>query len=197
MKPEQAFRAQVVQRLKPLHPFPVENCVAVGMPDINFSLGWIELKVDKWVGGRMKLTHFTGQQRAWLFTRRMSGGNAWLFVLVEGEYFLFDGSDAFSVAGLTKEECYQKCVAWYDGKLPDMKELCLTFQTLARRNDVAHSKSRGIPEVPRDDVPNRALVADSNRPHGEGGGGVEDVRPTAVRQRVASHLDFGGSSRPD
>lgn len=92
---ESAMRQRVVRALRPLDAFSVENCVRAGTPDVNFTDGWIELKQVAKRPVRstttVRLPHFTPQQRVFLRKRWHVGGKAFVLLLLEGEWFLFDG----------------------------------------------------------------------------------------------------------
>lgn len=100
----------------------VENKVYAGTPDTSYVLspepreewasqrppharsGWLELKViDCWPrtpNEIVPVSHFTDQQRLWLYKWYMDGGNAFMLLRVNVspvEYFLFDGYNAYNV----------------------------------------------------------------------------------------------------
>lgn len=92
------MRQQVVRMLKPQHAFAVENPVLPGTPDVNCTLGWIELKsVDKpkRETSKVNLDHFTAQQRVFLMKRwKAEPGSAWLLVKCGDIWLLYRGDDA-------------------------------------------------------------------------------------------------------
>ena len=100
---ERDMRATVVRMLKPFHAISVENAVgAPGTPDVNCSLGWIELKsVDKPKRDetRVRVDHWTKAQKIWLMKRWSVGGAASLLVKVSDYWLLFDPPTAFEVVG--------------------------------------------------------------------------------------------------
>lgn len=97
------MREKVVRALRPLDAFSVENVVRAGTPDVNFTDGWIELKqLDKKpmrAETTVRLQHFTPQQRVFLRRRWHKGGKAFLLLLLEGEWMLFDGCWAARFVG--------------------------------------------------------------------------------------------------
>jgi len=86
-----------------LDPHRIENAVALGMPDVNYLYGWIELKhKHEWPkrdDTPLRLTHFTPEQKTWLYRRHHLGGRAFLLLRVKNEFLLFDGKMARAVVG--------------------------------------------------------------------------------------------------
>lgn len=84
-----------------LDPKRVENVLANGHPDVDYTHGNIELKhisgFPKRSDTPVNLPLFTAEQQAWLAGRWASGGNAWLLTRVGKEWFLFDGWTAIQV----------------------------------------------------------------------------------------------------
>jgi len=74
-----------------------ENAFGKGMPDTSFGAcgvnGWIELKYlrswPKRSGTKVKLKHFTPEQKAWLINRQRFGGHCWLLLKVKTAWLLF------------------------------------------------------------------------------------------------------------
>jgi hypothetical protein len=114
--------------LKSCDPVRIESPISPGVPDVNYTLGWIELKyLDAWpvrAGTPVKISHFTKKQRVWLIRRRMSGGNAFLLLKVGAyEWLLFDGRVAAeNIDKVNKEQLTKLCLGrWL--RLPKIKEL--------------------------------------------------------------------------
>lgn len=87
---EKDFRKQIVQMLKPLRAFPVENEVYDGVPDVCCVAGWIELKVAS-TPMRPDTPVKIGlrpAQGVWLKGWRRHGGRAWGLLLLDDEYIL-------------------------------------------------------------------------------------------------------------
>lgn len=84
---------------------PVENATACpGTPDVNCTLGWIELKqLEEWPKlpyTPVRIRHFKQEQRVWLFRRWKADRSAWLLLKVgRREWLLFDGITAFDSVG--------------------------------------------------------------------------------------------------
>jgi hypothetical protein len=119
-KPESLFWDRVRPLLAGLHPVRIENSASVGVPDVNITLGWIELKqvkaenMPKREATTLRLEHFTPQQRAWLAGRMNAGGACWLLLLLGDEWLLFRGMDAaLSLGHLTVEATRSlACARW-------------------------------------------------------------------------------------
>ncbi|MCP4900928.1 MAG: hypothetical protein GY906_28505 [bacterium] len=121
---ESTMRSKVIQTLKPLNAFAVENPCLPGTPDVNFSEGWIELKwLRAWpkrASTIVKLPHYTKEQRIWAFKRRKIGGQAWFLLQVRREWLLLDAA----VAGLivnyaTRQELISHATAYFASGLPE------------------------------------------------------------------------------
>ena len=99
-KRESKFWDRVRPLLVGLHPTRVENGAGTGTPDVNITLGWIELKqvadkdIPKKEATTLRLDHFTAEQRAWLAGRANAKGACWVLLLLGEEWLLFRGMDA-------------------------------------------------------------------------------------------------------
>lgn len=97
------MRQRVVKALKPLDAWSVENPCRPGTPDVNYIEGWIELKwVEKWPARSstpVRLPHFTPQQKLHLRRRWHLGGNAYLLLQVDQDWFLLNGEEAAKIVG--------------------------------------------------------------------------------------------------
>ena len=101
------MRRIVVKLLKQLDPVPIENVVGVGTPDLNTTLGWIELKqATKWPGGEgsLRMKHFTNEQKIWLKHRIKADGHAWVLLHVDGDWLLLWGTEAVKLLGQAGRE---------------------------------------------------------------------------------------------
>lgn len=99
---ERDMRKVVVRLLKPLHAVSVENGVGIGTPDVNCSLGWIELKsVDQPArpGSPVRAPHWTQEQKLWLRAREAAGGLAALLLKVGDWWILLDAETAYEIVG--------------------------------------------------------------------------------------------------
>ena len=94
MMSEKRFRRQVIDTLRPLDAFAVENAVHDGTPDVCCTAGWLELKVAE-VPYRDETRVAIGLRPAqvvWLRRWRLHGGRAWgLIALGNGHILLHDG----------------------------------------------------------------------------------------------------------
>jgi hypothetical protein len=116
-KSEGKDRKDVVRALKSLHAFPVENPVYPGTPDVAFIGGWIELKkLDEWpkrATTKVRLDHYTIQQRAWARIHHHRGGKSFWLLRVQKEWLLLHGAVAAEVVGsLTKEELKGRAILY-------------------------------------------------------------------------------------
>jgi hypothetical protein len=110
---EKKFRHCVIEMLKPVGAFSVENMIGVGCPDVCTTLGWIELKVAR---RPVRPTSAVSvdlrpAQMLWLRKWRKLGGRAFTLTLLmprEGEegvtlWLLHDGAWAAEHLGSTAE----------------------------------------------------------------------------------------------
>src|SRR3982751_6689369 len=96
-----------------LDPWRIETPNKDGVPDVNYTHGWIELKnVEDWpkkAVSPLPCPHFTPQQRVWLLKRWLAGGICFLLLRVRklSHWLLFDGNVAGQVIGReTKENLF-------------------------------------------------------------------------------------------
>lgn len=90
-----------------LDPVRVENPIHPGTPDVNFATGqWMELKrlpkAPSRTTTRLRIPHYTPQQRVWLYRRwKYSPGSTLLLLEIhsEGQWLLFDGDVAARIVG--------------------------------------------------------------------------------------------------
>lgn len=123
----------VIRALKPIDAVSVENRVGPGTPDVNFIDGWVELKSldtkpKRLDTTKIKIDHYTPQQRAWILKRWMKGGKVFLLLQLEKEWFLFDGMYAARHVGkVVYQELIDNAVAYWPKK-PKPEELLKCFQ---------------------------------------------------------------------
>lgn len=125
------IRRGLVKMLKPIHAVPVESPIVPGIPDVNYTDGWIELKYvkDKPIrGGIVRIPHFTIQQRIWLRKRTAAGGKCWLLLVICREWLLFRGDVAAEHVGNVTLEVLREVAAEKWCNRPDREVLisCLT-----------------------------------------------------------------------
>jgi hypothetical protein len=90
-----------------LDPVRVENPIHPGTPDVNLATGhWLELKtILGWPAratSRVRIPHYTPQQRVWLYRRwKYAPGSTLLLLEVRADrqWLLFDGDVAAKVVG--------------------------------------------------------------------------------------------------
>lgn len=127
---ESAFWRSILEKfLKALKGFKkdfkrIENNVSSGTPDVNYCIegkeGWIELKHAKeWPkrGGPLKLRHFSPEQRLWIKTRQKAGGNVYVLLKVERDYFLFWDIDGIGQT-LNREQLIKQSEVHNQGSFP-------------------------------------------------------------------------------
>lgn len=124
---ERGLWSRVRKAIRDLDPVRVENRVEAGTPDVNFTLGWIELKYQRRTpkkGGILKLDHdFSIEQRVWAIRRHRAGGKTYVLLKIGPEYLLFKGYIAAEFFGkLTLEQLREKALGIWKRKL-DGKEL--------------------------------------------------------------------------
>jgi len=137
---ESRLRRHVVNMLRSLDAISVENSAYPGTPDVNFVEGWIELKkIKEWPKRRtskLKIEHYTPQQRVWLLRRWKKGGCALLLLQVEKEWLLFDGEVAgLKVGRLTREELYNQCLYFWETKPLTDEFLAIISLAMKRKGD--------------------------------------------------------------
>ena len=110
-KRESLFWDAVKPLLVGLHPVRIENSVAMGTPDVNCSLGWIELKqveakdIPKRPTTILGLDHYTPEQRIFQLKRSRAGGPCWLLLKLDSEWLLFSSKVAAERLGkMTTDE---------------------------------------------------------------------------------------------
>lgn len=90
------MRRVVVDALRPFDAVSVENGARLGTPDVNCTLGWLELKyVAAWPvreATALAVDHFTPQQKAWIERRARLGGFVCVVLKVGKEWFILDGA---------------------------------------------------------------------------------------------------------
>lgn len=124
---ERGLWSRVRKAIRDLDPVRVENRVEAGTPDVNFTLGWIELKYQRRApkrGGILKLDHdLSYEQRVWAIRRHRAGGKTYVLLKIGPEYLLFKGYVAAEVFGkLTLNELREEAIGKWRQKLND-KEL--------------------------------------------------------------------------
>lgn len=125
---ESDMRQKLVKNLRKLgqDPIPVENSARPGTPDVNYVLGWAELKwLRNWPKKEetdVKIEHYTPHQKLWLRNRWKAGGLAWLIVQCKREWFLFTAVAAQHIGSVPRDSFYKLAWAHWDGI--DWQELC-------------------------------------------------------------------------
>lgn len=118
--------------MKGMDPVRIESPITPGTPDVNYNVGWIELKYAKeWPpqGGPLRIDHYTADQKAWAIRRKAAGGLVFLLLKVgKTEWLLFDGRVAAIFVGKSnQQELYQVCLARWT-RLPKNQEIASWLQ---------------------------------------------------------------------
>ena len=121
-KSEGKDRKDVVLALRKLHAFAVENPVHPGTPDVVYIGGWIEMKkLDAWPvrpTTKVRLDHYTIQQRAWARMHHHRGGISYWLLRVQKEWLLLHGAIAAEVVGtLTREQLIDRAILYMSNGL--------------------------------------------------------------------------------
>jgi hypothetical protein len=127
---ESNYWARIKPMLIGLDAQRIESLTGLGVPDVNYTHGWIELKwIKEWPKRpttNVRIDHFTPQQKVWLIRRIHSGGRAHVLLGIgTGESLLFWGDVAAShIGSSTREELIQHaCGYWQKGDRNMPKEL--------------------------------------------------------------------------
>lgn len=105
----------------------VENACDPGTPDVDCTLGWIELKNVDELPVRpdtpLRVPHFVPAQRAWLIRRSKAGGRCFVMLRAAGEWILMRGDiAALRLGKCTIAELRQWAFATWPS-VPDEKQL--------------------------------------------------------------------------
>lgn len=97
-----------ILREEGLDPVAVENPIHPGTPDVNCTLGWIELKevparTRRNVGSSVQVPTFSNEQRVWLRRRWCAGRDAVMLLKVGQRWILLDGDVASEIVGKATE----------------------------------------------------------------------------------------------
>lgn len=128
---EADFRKEVLKLLAPLDPIPIESALVtaktMGIPDVNISGGWIELKwLRAWPkrpGTPVRIPHYTDDQKNWSARRAATGETVWLLLKCRNEWLLFDSDSSKDVGTLTKQEMIDNCRMYWPTK-PTSEDIC-------------------------------------------------------------------------
>ena len=118
MSEKTSVNQPLMRLLKSLHPIRIENSFGAGIPDINFSHGWIECKYLKSYPKKettpVRLDHpYTDDQKRFAEKRERAGGKVWLVVKVSKDWYIFEYPNSLLVGTITKKEMEDKCLIWF------------------------------------------------------------------------------------
>lgn len=145
---ERKMRKNVVDWLKPLDAFAVENPANPGTPDVNYIEGWIELKqLDAWPASDntpVRLPHYTPQQRIRARKRWRKGGNVYWLLQVRNDWLLLEGHTAAELydgeSAPTRAQLFNEAIASWNGQNSVRKHL-RSFLSRYRISPTAKSSS--------------------------------------------------------
>jgi len=113
----------------------LENGLVSDLPDVEFCLkggvaGWLELEtIAKWpmrAGSIVRVPQLTAHKKLFNRRRRMWGGNAFVLVKVEDDWFIF--SEIFGLGNLwNKKDWYANCKFHWTGT-PNWNEFRRTLK---------------------------------------------------------------------
>ena len=126
MAGESDFNKRICGALNCYHAIRIEDMYSTGIPDINFTGGWIESKdipatrAPKRADTIVRLDHYTPQQRAWHMRRTLAGGKVYVALEVADAFFLFDARMAAAHLGVdwTLADLSRRALIWskrFDG----------------------------------------------------------------------------------
>lgn len=99
------MRRMVVDLLRPIGAFAVENPACDGTPDVCTVAGWLELKIASWParGESRVAVDLRTAQAIWLRRWARHGGRAWTLLKIENEWFLHDAKWSCDFLGQVPE----------------------------------------------------------------------------------------------
>lgn len=167
---ESNMRQSLVELLRPLDAYAVENACVPGMPDLECTGGWVELKYIPSYPKRKYVTvvrvpHFMPIQRAWIRRRAKYGGRVFVILRVEDDWFVLPGAPSANHLGVdwVRRDLINNSLYYTEGRLPSQEKLLaiLSDRTIGHGIDSkpGHTESDRVPETVEDAWP---LVVDSN-----------------------------------
>lgn len=125
---EGTMRSQVTGLLRKFHAVAVEDACAKGIPDVNCTLGWLELKsvdLPKKPDTPVRVPHFTQDQKIFLRLRENAGGLAVLLLKASSWWLVFDAETAYEIVGkVPLSILVERCIGGW-GRKPRKEELAL------------------------------------------------------------------------
>lgn len=114
-----------------LDPVRIEShATGSGIPDVNTTRGWIELKyAARWPprGGPLRVPHYSAAQRAWHVQRAQAGGRVWVLLKIgRHDWLLLDGRTAAQRLGYApRSELEQLALGCWHGKPKNIQDILL------------------------------------------------------------------------
>lgn len=116
MRKELEYRRLVVKILTPIHAVPIESIVGKsGVPDVNTTLGWIEMKwLPEWPARADTAVRFEFRpaQRDWIAERIRRGGRVALLLIVDRDWLVTSGANLPAIGYLPKAELCYMCTCF-------------------------------------------------------------------------------------
>ena len=130
---EASAKATLIKRLAPLDGVSIESPITgLGIPDVNFIYGWIEVKAMK-IWPKKAETEFvrfphtlSKEQQIWLYRRERAGGLAMICAKVSTTWFFFSGrkiKEGNLWNNMTRPQMYETAEIVFHKSLPG-RELC-------------------------------------------------------------------------
>lgn len=123
---EGTMRSQVTGLLRKYHAIAVEDACVKGIPDVNCTLGWLELKsidLPKKPDTPVRVPHFTQDQKVFLRLREHAGGLAVLLLKAGSWWLVFDAETAYEIVGkVPLSTLVDRCIGGW-GRKPKKDEL--------------------------------------------------------------------------
>jgi hypothetical protein len=119
------MRRRVIEMLRPIGAFAVENSACDGTPDVCTVAGWIELKIASWPARESSrvVVDVRLAQGLWLKRWARHGGRAWTLLRIDEWWFLHDARWSCDHLGnVTQDELRARAVRTWEG-IPDAREL--------------------------------------------------------------------------
>ncbi len=126
---EKRMRRRVIEMLRPIGAFAVENSACDGTPDVCTVAGWLELKLASWpsrAGTRVSVD-LRIAQGLWLRRWTRHGGRAWTLLRIDEWWFLHDASWSCDHLGkVPEDELRARARRAWEG-IPDGEEMIATL----------------------------------------------------------------------
>jgi len=130
---ENSMKGTLIKRASKLDAVAIESpLTGLGIPDVNYTHGWIECKAMKYwpKGCETKPVRFehplSKEQQVWLYRRERAGGIALVCAKVSTTWFFWSGTTIKKENlwdNMTRPQMYEKALKVFEKSLPQ-QELC-------------------------------------------------------------------------